>query len=93
MLLTVYLTYEYTKDKDSFYYPYLNILPDPGNISEWSREDLLFLQVSKSLSNVNANIPSHLISLQIIGPVTHCESQKQKKFNQCEGIFSVVLFE
>jgi len=40
LLLAVYLTYEYEKGKDSFYYPYLKILPKPSTISEWSDDEL-----------------------------------------------------
>lgn len=45
LLLTVYVMYEMTKKEKSFYYPYLRILPEPGNVSEWTNEELLELQV------------------------------------------------
>ena len=45
LLLTVYLMHEISKGNQSFYYPFLRILPEPGNISEWHDDELLLLQV------------------------------------------------
>jgi hypothetical protein len=47
LLLTMYLSYELSKGKDSFFYPYLNILPVPGSISTWSSKELEELQVRR----------------------------------------------
>ena len=44
-LLSVYMMYEFIKKENSFYHPYLSILPTPSNISEWSDSDLKMLQV------------------------------------------------
>ena len=44
ILIAVYLAYEYEKGEDSFYYPYLKILPKPSTISEWCDDDLMELQ-------------------------------------------------
>jgi len=49
LLLCVYIMHEMRKGVDSFYYPFLKILPEPGNISEWSNDDLLLLQDSQIL--------------------------------------------
>lgn len=43
LFLTVYLMYEKSKQKDSFYYPYLAILPVPDTICEWIDEELQML--------------------------------------------------
>jgi len=40
MLLTVYIMSEVLKGEESFYAPYLNILPDPGSIIQWSEAQL-----------------------------------------------------
>jgi len=39
-LLTVYIMSELLKGEQSFYAPYLNILPDPGSIIQWTEEQL-----------------------------------------------------
>lgn len=44
-LLAVYIMIELVKGKDSFYYPYLSVLPNPSCLSEWSDEELSLLQV------------------------------------------------
>lgn len=43
--MTVYIMHERRKGEDSFYFPYLNILPDLNNLSEWKDEELAQLQV------------------------------------------------
>ena len=40
LLLTQYLTYELSKGDQSFYYPYIRILPEPGSVSKWSDAEL-----------------------------------------------------
>lgn len=45
LLLAVYIMYEINKKEHSFFYPFLRILPEPGNISEWSAKELNSLQV------------------------------------------------
>lgn len=46
-LLAIYIMIELVRDKDSFYYPYLSILPTPSCLSEWTEEELSLLQVSR----------------------------------------------
>ncbi len=43
-ILALYLMYERIKGESSFYYPYLQILPSPGTIAEWTQNQLLQLQ-------------------------------------------------
>ena len=43
-VLALYLMYERIKGESSFYYPYLQILPSPGTIAEWTQNQLLQLQ-------------------------------------------------
>jgi len=45
LLLTVFIMHELRKGVNSFYSPFLAILPEPGNISEWCAEHLALLQV------------------------------------------------
>ena len=45
LLLTVFIMHELRKGSTSFYSPFLKILPEPSNISEWSDEHLALLQV------------------------------------------------
>ena len=45
-LLTVYLMHERQKQNQSFYYPYIAILPEINNISEWTDDELALLQDS-----------------------------------------------
>ena len=45
LLLAVYIMHEMLKKESSFYFPYLQIIPPPFNISEWSTEELKNLQV------------------------------------------------
>ncbi len=45
VLLTIYLMHELRKNVNSFYFPFLNILPTPCNVTEWSANQLAFLQV------------------------------------------------
>ncbi len=52
LLLAVYIMHEMLKKESSFYFPYLQILPAPFNISEWSTEELKNLQVFHHLSHV-----------------------------------------
>jgi hypothetical protein len=44
-LLCIYIMIEFVKGKDSFYFPYLQILPKPSCLSEWFDEELKLLQV------------------------------------------------
>jgi hypothetical protein len=44
LLMAVYVMHERRKKEDSFYFPYLNILPDLNNLSEWKDEELMLLQ-------------------------------------------------
>ena len=44
VLLTVYIMYEYLKGEESFYAPFLAILPEPGSIVQWSDSELAELQ-------------------------------------------------
>lgn len=48
LLLTVFIVYELTKGENSFYYPFLCMLPQPNNISEWDEKHLQELQVRDS---------------------------------------------
>ena len=43
--MTVYLMHERLKGEESFYQPYINILPDINNLTEWCDDDLMLLQV------------------------------------------------
>ncbi len=45
LLITVFIMHELRKGDKSFFSPFLKILPEPGNVSEWSDEQLLELQV------------------------------------------------
>ena len=45
LLLSVFIMSERSKDKESFFYPFLQILPEPGTISSWPDSDLIQLQV------------------------------------------------
>lgn len=45
LILCVYMMHEMSKGKDSFYHPFLNILPEPGNVSEWLDSELSLFQV------------------------------------------------
>lgn len=44
LLLTVYLMHEIQKGSASFYFPYLSILPEPQNLTEWTQDELSELQ-------------------------------------------------
>lgn len=44
-LMTVYLMHEMRLGEKSFYKPYIDILPIPENVSEWTDRELLELQV------------------------------------------------
>ncbi len=44
VLLTVYIMYEILKGSDSFYEPFIAILPEPGSIVQWTEEELRALQ-------------------------------------------------
>ena len=44
-LLAIYIMIELVRGKDSFFYPYLSILPTPSCLSEWTEEELSLLQV------------------------------------------------
>lgn len=41
----IYIMHEKLKGEVSFFHPFIQILPDPGNISEWTIEELSMLQV------------------------------------------------
>jgi hypothetical protein len=45
LLLTVYIMHELRLKENSFYKPYLDILPQPDGITEWRNNELLLLQV------------------------------------------------
>jgi hypothetical protein len=44
-LLAVFIMCEVLKGRDSFYYPYLNILPEPQSVCGWSESEVCELQV------------------------------------------------
>jgi hypothetical protein len=43
-LLATFMTYHIHLKEESFYFPYLSILPDPESIQNWTRDELSFLQ-------------------------------------------------
>lgn len=45
ILLAVFMMHETLKGDKSFYAPFLRILPEPSNISEWTDSQLNLLQV------------------------------------------------
>ena len=45
LLLTIFIMSERSKGSESFFHPFLQILPQPGTIASWLDEDLLHLQV------------------------------------------------
>ena len=45
LLLTIFIMSERSKGSESFFHPFLQILPEPGTIASWLDEDLLHLQV------------------------------------------------
>ena len=47
LLLAVYIMHELRKGRESFYHPYLRIIPESCNIAEWSNDELHMLQVSR----------------------------------------------
>ena len=44
MALALFLMYEHLQGSSSFWKPYIDILPDPGTICEWSMAELAELQ-------------------------------------------------
>ena len=44
IFLTIFIMHERRKGTQSFYYPFLKILPEPGSIAHWSDEELQALQ-------------------------------------------------
>ncbi|GBG32761.1 Histone-lysine N-methyltransferase setd3 [Hondaea fermentalgiana] len=44
LIIAVFLMHERLQGKDSFWFPYLEVLPTPGGIGEWSHEEQLELQ-------------------------------------------------
>lgn len=44
LLLTVYIMFEMSKGEASFYYPYLQCLPGPGSVSQWTDSQLAELE-------------------------------------------------
>lgn len=55
LLLSLFLMHEISKGKDSFWYPYLKILPFVNCLTEWSDEELRQLQVSSSFEKQNCS--------------------------------------
>jgi hypothetical protein len=51
LMLSVFIMSERSKGVDSFYYPFLKILPEPGTIATWTDEDLMLLQVISKASH------------------------------------------
>lgn len=45
--LAIYIMQEILKEQDSFYWPYLRVLPTPHNLRSWRAENLLLLQDHK----------------------------------------------
>ena len=44
LLLATYCMYEESRGKDSFWYPFLAMLPRPGSISDWTKEEMAEVQ-------------------------------------------------
>jgi len=44
LLLSLYIMFEMVKGQESFYFPYLQILPEPGSVSQWTDEQLQELE-------------------------------------------------
>ena len=54
LLLSTYIMYEESRGKDSFWYPFLAMLPRPGSISDWNEEEMKEVQVH--LLHINAGL-------------------------------------
>lgn len=52
--LAIYIMQEVLKGDQSFYWPYLRVLPTPHNLRHWDGESLLLLQDSKLVRRVAA---------------------------------------
>jgi len=52
MALAIYVMQEFAKGEESFFYPFLNIIPEPLNATDWSDNELLELQDSKLASRI-----------------------------------------
>lgn len=59
LLLTVFIMSERSKGSSSFFYPFLQILPEPGTIASWLDKDLLHLQVDKNCQVLFTSIIYH----------------------------------
>lgn len=44
LLLSLYIMFEMSKGSSSFYYPYLQVLPEPGSVSQWTSSQMQELQ-------------------------------------------------
>ena len=55
ILLSVFIMSERSKGIESFFYPFLRILPEPGTIANWQDKDLLHIQVSDSRKGSDRN--------------------------------------
>lgn len=54
LLVTVFVMVETLKRKDSFWFPFLNILPEAGNVTEWNPRQLSFLQDDEFIQRVRS---------------------------------------
>lgn len=52
--LALYIMQEMLKGEDSFYWPYLRVLPRPRNLRHWSEESLRDLQNQKAMRRTTA---------------------------------------
>lgn len=85
ILLAVFMMHESLKGEESFYAPFLRILPEPSNISEWTDTELNLLQVCSLI--LCCKFYSQLSSLKIIFPFSGCyivsASEKQAQPVDC----------
>lgn len=86
LLLTVFIINELRKGPKSFYSPFLRILPEPGNISEWTDDDLKLLQVVNCVHVVVCYIyrlPKHRITTHTTGSCPFDKSKRSQE--ECGG--------
>lgn len=66
LLLTMYMSYELSKGRDSFYHPFFQILPEPGSIARWSQSELDELQDEKLVQRAENKKTQLLVCVNLI---------------------------
>ena len=90
LLVTVYVMHELRKKETSFYFPYLDILPEINNLSEWTDEELKLLQDERLVAKVESI--KRLLRIQYAKSIVKLSDMFPESFPPADFTFEIFVF-